>query len=46
MKKIMFQKELTLITQMHQKHVCFAIAGTLKMLDLNLNCMFVINVIF
>ena len=41
---LMFQKELTLIKQVHQKNVCFVIIGTLKMLDLNLNHMFVINV--
>ena len=40
----MFQKELTLIKQVHQKNVCFVIIGALKMLDLNLNHMFVINV--
>ena len=28
---------MTLITQVHQKNVCFVIIGTLKMLDLNLN---------
>ena len=43
-KKLMFQKELTLIKQVHQKNVCFVIIGILKMLDLNLNHMFVINV--
>ena len=43
-KKLIFQKELTLITQVHQKNVSFVIIGTLKMLDLNLNHMFVINV--
>ena len=37
--KLVSQKELTLI-----KNVCFVIIGTLKMLDLNLNHMFVINV--
>ena len=41
---LMFQKELTLIKQVHQKNVCFVIIGTLKMLDLNLNHMFVTNV--
>ena len=41
----MFQKELTLIKQVHQKNVCFAIIGTLKMFDLNLTHMFVINVV-
>ena len=40
----MFQKEFTLIKQVHQKNVCFAIIGTLKILDLNSNDMFVINV--
>ena len=40
----MFQKELTLIKQVHQKNVCFVIIGILKMLDLNSNRMFVINV--
>ena len=40
----MFQKELTLIKQVHQKNVCFVIIGILKMLDLNLNRMFIINV--
>ena len=37
----MFQKELTLIKQVHQKNVCFAIIGTLKMLNLNSNRVFV-----
>ena len=41
----MFQKELTLIKQVHQKNVCFVIIGTLKMFDLNLTHMFVINVV-
>ena len=41
---MMFQKKLTLIKQVHQKNVCFVIIGDLKMLDLNLNHMFVINV--
>ena len=40
----MFQKELTLIKQVHEKNVCFAIIGTLKMLDLYSNRMFVTNV--
>ena len=39
-----FQKELTQIKQVHQKNVCFVIIGILKMLDLNFNHMFVINV--
>ena len=43
MKKLMFQKELTLIKQMHQNNAYFVITGILKMLDLNLSCMFVIN---
>ena len=32
-KKIIFQKELTLTKQVHQKNVCFVIIGILKMLD-------------
>ena len=36
--------ELTPIKQVHQNNVCFVIIDTLKMLDLNLNHMFVINV--
>ena len=44
MKKLMFQKELMLIKQVCQKNVCFIIFGTFKMLDLNLNHMFVTNV--
>ena len=39
----MFKKELTLIKQMHQKNVCSVIIGILKMLDLDLSHMFVIN---
>ena len=31
------------IKQVYQKNVCFVIIGILKMLDLNLNYMFVIN---
>ena len=41
---LMFQKELTIIKQVHQKNVCFVIIGTLKILDLNLNRIFVMNV--
>ena len=41
---LMFQKELTIIKQVHQKDVCFVIIGTLKILDLNLNRIFVMNV--
>ena len=44
MKKLVFHKELTLIKQVHQKNECFDIIDILKMLDLNLNKMFVINV--
>ena len=44
MKKLMFQKELTLIKHVYQKNVCFVIIDTLKMLDLNFNRMFVTNV--
>ena len=45
MKELMFQKELMLTKQVCQKNVCFAIIGTLKMLDSGLNHMFVINII-
>ena len=45
MKKLVFQKELTLIKQMNQKNACFAIIGILKKLNLNSNQMFVINAI-
>ena len=37
----MFQKELIVIKQVHQKNVNFVIIVTLKMLDLNLNHMVV-----
>ena len=43
-KKWVSLKELTLIKEVHQKNVCFVIIGILKMLDLNLNCVFVANV--
>ena len=43
-KELMFQKELTLIRPISQKNVNFVINGFLKMLDLGLNHMFVINV--
>ena len=43
-KKIIFQKELTQIKQVHQNNICFAIIGILKILGFNLNHMFVINV--
>ena len=42
--KISVSEELTLIKQAYQKNVCSAIIGILNMLDLNLNRMFVINV--
>ena len=42
--KLIFQKELTLVKHVHQKNACFVINGTLKMLNLNLNHMFVINI--
>ena len=45
MKKLMIEKEFMLIKQVCQKNVCFAIIGTLKMLDLGLNHIFVINVV-
>ena len=44
MKKLMFHKELTLIKQAYQKNVCFVVIGTLKMLDLNSNHMFLKNI--
>ena len=40
----MLQKESTLIKQVHQNNVRFAIIGALKIFDLNLNHMFLINV--
>ena len=43
MRKSIFQKELMLVKQVWQKNVCFAIIGTLKMLDSNLNQMSVTN---
>ena len=43
-KKLMFQKELTQIKQVYKKNICFVIIGTLKMLDLNSNHMFLKNV--
>ena len=44
MKKLMFQKEFTLIDQVCRKNECFAIIGTLKIWDSSLNHMFVTNV--
>ena len=43
-KKLIFQKDLTLIKQVHQNNVSFVIIGVLKMFDLVLSYMFVINV--
>ena len=43
-KKELMRQLLTLIKQMYPKNVCFVIIGTLKMLEFNLNRMFVINV--
>ena len=43
MKKLMFQKKLTLIKQVHRKNVFFAIIGTLNTLVTDLNRMIVIN---
>ena len=43
-KKLMFQKELTLVKQVYQKNACVVIIGILKMLDLDFNHMFAINV--
>ena len=44
-KKLMFQKELMQIKQVHQKNVSFVTNGFLKMFDLNLKKMFVIYVL-
>ena len=41
----MFKKKVTLIKQVYQKNVCFVIFGTLKILNLNLSQIFVINVV-
>ena len=41
----MFQKELMLMTQEHQKNVCFVINGILKILVINFNQMLIINAI-
>ena len=43
MNKLTFQKELTLIKQVHQNNVRYVIIDILKMLVINLNQMFVIN---
>ena len=39
--EFMFQKELTLIKQVHQRSMIFVINGILKMLVINFNHMFV-----
>ena len=43
-KLLMFHRDLTLIKQVNQKNLCFAIIGTLNMLDLSSNYMFVTNI--
>ena len=45
MKDLMFQKELILIKQMHQKSARFVIIGISKILVINLNHTFVMIVI-
>ena len=45
MKELMFQKQLTLIKQVHQNSICFVIIGSLNILNLNLKRVFVINVV-
>ena len=42
--KMMLQRELILIKQVHQKNVYFVIISILKMLVISLNQVFVINV--
>ena len=42
MKGLMFQKEFTLLNQMNQKNIWFAIIGILKTLVINVCQMFVI----
>ena len=39
----MFQKELMLMTQEHQKNVCFVIIGIFKILVINFSQMLIIN---
>ena len=41
MKKLILQKELALIKQVHQKKECFVIIGILKILVISLNHKFV-----
>ena len=43
-KILMFQKEVTLINQINQNNAWFVIIGILKILVINLNHIFVINV--
>ena len=43
MKELMFQKELTLISQTNQKNLYFVIIGILKILVINFNHMHVID---
>ena len=43
MKELMFQKKLTLLSQMNQNNVCFTIIGILKTLIISLNHMFVMD---
>ena len=45
MKELIFQKEMILIKQVHQKDLCFVIIGILKILVINFNQIFVINVL-
>ena len=45
MKELILQNVLTLIKQLHQNNVCFVIIGSLKMLNLNLSQIFVLNVV-
>ena len=44
MTKLIFQKELMLIKQIYQKSVIFVINGILKTLVLNMNLIFVMDV--
>ena len=44
MKELMFLKELILIKQVHQNNVGFVIIGILKTLLMNVNNMFVMDV--
>ena len=42
--KIDVAEGIDIIKPVHQKNICFVAIGILKMLDLNLNHMFAINV--